>query len=171
MPRADGSGEPEGRGKRIRRILSLVLLPNLIVAAAKLGYGFISGSVGMSADGFHSLLDAFANVVGTAAAVRHPDRDHHFGHGRYETLAPMAIGARIVVGVFEIVQSTVERLKAGEAPEVTKLSFVVMRSGTMPVQKPRLSCMSSRWSPLTPGRTPSSGMKLNIRLTKRRDRD
>jgi cation diffusion facilitator family transporter len=106
MPRADGSGEPEGRGKRTRRILPLVLLLNLTVAAAKLGHGFISGSEGMSADGVHSMLDAFANVVGIAGiavAERPPDREHHFGHGRYETLASMAIGTPMAVGVFEIV--------------------------------------------------------------------
>ena len=72
-----------------------MLLLNLLVAGAKLGYGFFSGSVAMTADGFNSLLDGFANVigiVGIAVAARPPDREHHFGHGRYETLASMAIG-------------------------------------------------------------------------------
>jgi cation diffusion facilitator family transporter len=132
---ADPSWEPTGRGKQIRRILSLVLALNLVVAGAKLGYGYISGSVAMSADGFHSLLDAFANVVGIvgiAVAARPPDQEHHFGHGRYETLASMAIGALMAVGVFEIVQSAVGRWQAGETPEVTQLSFGVML-GTMAI--------------------------------------
>lgn len=134
-PGTDASRDSEGRGKQIRRILSLVLALNLIVAAAKLGYGFISGSVAMSADGFHSLLDAFANVVGIAGiavASRPPDQEHHFGHDRYETLASMAIGAIMAVGVLEIVQSAVGRWRAGEAPEVTRLSFGVML-GTMAI--------------------------------------
>jgi cation diffusion facilitator family transporter len=135
MARADASREPAGRGKQIRRILAVVLALNLAVAAAKLGYGFISGSVAMSADGFHSLLDAFANVVGIvgiAVAARPPDREHHFGHGRYETLASMAIGAIMAVGVLEIVQSALGRWQAGETPEVTRLSFGVML-GTMAI--------------------------------------
>jgi cation diffusion facilitator family transporter len=135
VPGAGASREPAGRGKQIRRILSLVLALNLVVAVAKLGYGFISGSVAMSADGFHSLLDAFANVVGIvgiAVAARPPDREHHFGHGRYETLASMAIGALMAVGVFEIVQSAVSRWQAGDTPEVTRLSFAVML-GTMAI--------------------------------------
>ncbi len=122
---ADAGREPAGRGKQIRRILSLVLALNLVVATAKLGYGFISGSVAMSADGFHSLLDALWQR-------RPPDREHHFGHGRYETLASMAIGATMAVGVFEIVQSAVSRWQAGDTPEVTRLSFGVML-GTMAV--------------------------------------
>jgi len=108
---------------------------NLLVAGAKLSYGFISGSVAMSADGFNSLLDGFANVVGIAGiavAARPPDREHHFGHGRYETLASMAIGALMAVGVLEIVQSAIGRWQAGDTPEVTRLSFGVM-IGTMVV--------------------------------------
>ena len=135
LTEADASREPASRDKQIRRILSLVLALNLLVALAKLGYGYISGSVAMSADGFHSLLDAFANVVGIvgiSVAARPPDREHHFGHGRYETLASMAIGALMAVGVFEIVQSAIGRWRAGEAPEVTRLSFAVML-GTMAI--------------------------------------
>jgi len=132
---ADAGRESAGRGNDIRHILAVVLALNLAVAGAKLGYGFISGSVAMSADGFHSLLDGFANVVGIvgiAVAARPPDREHHFGHGRYETLASMAIGALMAVGVLEIVQSALGRWQAGETPQVTRLSFGVML-GTMAV--------------------------------------
>jgi cation diffusion facilitator family transporter len=123
------------RGQQIRHILTVVLVLNLAVAGAKIGYGYISGSVAMSADGYNSLLDAFANVVGLvgiAVAARPPDREHHFGHGRYETLASMAIGALMAVGVLEIVQSAIARWQAGDTPEVTRLSFGVM-IGTMAV--------------------------------------
>jgi cation diffusion facilitator family transporter len=121
--------ESSQRGREIRRILLAVLALNLAVAAAKLSYGYISGSVAMGADGFQSLLDAFANViglVGIAVATRPPDQEHHFGHGRYETLASMGIGALMAVGVLEIVQSAIGRWRAGEAPDVTALSFGVM---------------------------------------------
>jgi cation diffusion facilitator family transporter len=113
----------------------VVLLLNLLVAGAKLGYGFVSGSVAMTADGFHSLLDGFANVigiVGIAVASRPPDREHLFGHGRYETLASMAIGGLMAVAVIEIVQSAVSRWQAGDMPEVTRLSFGIML-GTMAI--------------------------------------
>jgi cation diffusion facilitator family transporter len=130
-----GRGSAGGRNSEIRRILAVVLLLNLLVAAAKLGYGYVSGSVAMTADGFQSLLDAFANIigiVGIAVAARPPDREHHFGHERYETLASMAIGALMAVAVIEIVQSALARWQAGESPEVTRLSFAVML-GTMAI--------------------------------------
>jgi cation diffusion facilitator family transporter len=117
------------RGAQIRHVLTVVLALNLVVAAAKLGYGYVSGSVAMTADGFQSLLDALANVVGIVGivvAARPPDREHHFGHERYETLASMAIGALMAVGVVEIVRAAIERWQSGQAPEVTALSFAVM---------------------------------------------
>jgi hypothetical protein len=86
---ADASHESAGRGNQIRQILSMVLALNLTVAGAKLDYGFVSGSVAMSADGFHSLLDGFRKVVGpeTQAIVHvepaeppHTRPDPIFGH-------------------------------------------------------------------------------------------
>lgn len=123
------------RAAQIRRVLAIVLVLNLLVAVAKLGYGYVSGSVAMSADGFQSLLDGFANVVGIvgiAVAARPPDLEHHFGHERYETLASMVIGAMMAVGVFEIVTTAISRWQSGESPRITTLSFVVLL-GTMAV--------------------------------------
>jgi cation diffusion facilitator family transporter len=132
---AAASEESAGRGNLIRQILSVVLVLNPTVAGAKIGCGFVSGSVAMSADGFHSLLDGFANVVGIVGigvAARPPDQEHHFGHGRYETLASMAIGPLMAVGVLGIVQSAIGRWQSGKTPQVTRLSFGVML-GTMAI--------------------------------------
>ena len=68
MSGADASRDPAGRGNQIRQILSVVLALNLIVAGAKLGYGFVSGSVAMSAakaPGTRWLLCAFMSVIST----------------------------------------------------------------------------------------------------------
>lgn len=117
------------RSREIRRILIVVLALNLLVAGAKLGFGYLSGSVAMTADGFNSLLDGFANVIGIAGiavAARPPDWEHHFGHERYETLASMVIGGLMAIGVVEIVQSALERWQSGASPDVSRQSFAVM---------------------------------------------
>jgi len=132
---AEAGGGSAARGNQIRHILSVVLAPNFAVADAKLGHGFFSGLLAMSADGFHALLDGFANVVGVigiVVAARPPDRGHQFSHERYETLASMAIGALMAVGVIEIVQSAIGRWQSRETPQVTRLSFGVML-GTMAI--------------------------------------
>jgi cation diffusion facilitator family transporter len=134
-PLPGSHGEPFHRSRRILRALAVVLVLNLLVSVAKLGYGHITGSVAMTADGFNSLLDSLANVVGIVGivvAARPPDREHHFGHERYETLASMAIGALMAVGVLQIVQIAIGRWQSGATPEITPLSFGIML-GTMAI--------------------------------------
>lgn len=113
----------------------MVLGLNLLVAAAKLVYGVRSGSVAMTADGVQSLLDGLANVIGLAGiaiAARPPDREHHYGHERYETLAAVAIAGLMAISVVEIAQSAVDRWQSGDRPTVTALSFAILL-GTMAV--------------------------------------
>jgi len=132
---ADREREVRARTEAIRRVLLAVLGLNILVAGAKLGYGWYSGSVAMSADGVQSLLDGLANVVGLvgiAVAARPPDEEHHYGHERYETLASMAIAGLMTIGVVEVVESAVGQWRTGERPDVTAVSFAVLL-GTMAV--------------------------------------
>ncbi len=84
----------------VRRVLIVVLVLNLGVAAAKLLVGWLSGSISMVADGFHSLTDGSSNVVGLIAlsvAGRPPDEDHPYGHRKFETLAALMIGGLLAL--------------------------------------------------------------------------
>jgi cation diffusion facilitator family transporter len=83
----------------------------------------------MAADGFHSLLDAFGNVValvGVAIAARPPDPNHPYGHHRYETLTSLGIAGLMLLALSGLVQGAWSRLWSGAAPDVTTLSFLVM---------------------------------------------
>ena len=117
------------RDRSVRITLVWVLVLNLGVATAKLAVGWLSGSISMVADGFHSLTDGASNViglVGLAVAGRPPDADHPYGHRKFETLAALMIGALLALTAWEVLKSCVERLREGGAPEVTPLSFWVM---------------------------------------------
>ena len=124
------SGVAGQRIRQIRFVLWAVLFLNLFVALAKLVWGTISGSVAMQADGFHSMFDGVSNVVGLVGmglASRPADRDHPYGHGKYETYASAAIGAMLVFAAYRVGSAAFERLLGeGPPPEVTAISFVVM---------------------------------------------
>lgn len=110
-------------------MLLAVLVLNLLVAFAKITFGVISGSLAITADGFHSLMDGFGNVValvGIAIAARPPDPNHAYGHHRYETLTSLGVAGLMLLALFGLVQGAWDRLQSGNAPEVTALSFVVM---------------------------------------------
>ena len=123
-PAASGSN-----ARHVRRVLLVVLLINVVTAAAKLGVGAISGSLALRADGLHALLDGSSNVVGLVGvwlAAKPPDAGHPYGHRRFETLAAIAIGLLILAGLFAILDSLVSALAAGEAaPIQSPLAAVV----------------------------------------------
>lgn len=126
---ADSDGRV-GRMREIRRALWAILLLNVAVAAAKLTYGWATGSAAMQADGFHSFFDGASNVVGLVGmgiAARPADRDHPYGHGKYETYASAAIGAMLLFAAYRVGSSAVSQFAGSAEPtRVTFLSFAIM---------------------------------------------
>jgi cation diffusion facilitator family transporter len=119
----------EPRFAEVGRVLVRVLFLNLAVAVAKIAYGQISGSISILSDGFHSLTDGASNVValvGLRLAQKPPDRNHPYGHRKFETLAAAAIALFLLIIVLEVGQAAVSRLRSGGAPSVTLASFVIM---------------------------------------------
>ena len=115
--------------QQVRRVLLITLALNLLVASGKIIIGLVSGALAITADGLHSIVDGSGNIVGliaTRLADRPPDENHPYGHGRFETLAALVIGALLLVTAWEIVRGALERLGGGAAPEITPLAFVVM---------------------------------------------
>ncbi len=102
--KGERAGTVRERDRRVARVLWLVLGANVAVAAAKLSVGASIGALSLLADGLHTALDASSNVValfGLAIASRPPNRDHPYGHRRFETLAAVVIGMFIAGGVIE----------------------------------------------------------------------
>lgn len=123
------------RFKKVRYVLVLVLFLNLAVAFAKIIYGTLTGTLSMTADGYHSLFDGVSNIVGLVGifiASRPPDRDHPYGHQKYETFASIFIAVLLLFVGFEIFQNALDRFLVRSTPEVTALSFIIML-GTMGV--------------------------------------
>jgi len=113
----------------VRRVLLVTWLLNLAVSGAKIAVGFLSGSLSMVADGYHSLLDGANNVVGlvlTAFAYAPPDRGHPYGHRKFENAATLAIGVGLLALAFNLVSTAFSRLAEHRAPTITRLNWVVM---------------------------------------------
>ncbi|MBE0475966.1 MAG: cation transporter [Coriobacteriia bacterium] len=125
------------RVRTVRRVLLAILGLNASVAAAKIAYGLLSGSIAMRADGFHSLFDGLSNVIGLVGiglASRPADRTHPYGHGKFETYASAAIGAMLMLAAYNVGSEALGRLLDGPdgAPRVDAGSFAVML-GTLAV--------------------------------------
>ncbi|MDD3246936.1 MAG: cation diffusion facilitator family transporter [Methanosarcina sp.] len=123
------------RFKKVQQVLVLVLFLNLAVAFAKIIYGTLTSTLSMTADGYHSLFDGISNIVGLVGifiASRPPDREHPYGHQKYETVASIFIAVLLLFVSFEIFQNALHRFLLQSTPGVTPLSFIIML-GTMGV--------------------------------------
>jgi cation diffusion facilitator family transporter len=120
---------PSSRLRTIARLLVVILGLNLLVAVAKLVFGHWCGSLALSADGIHSLLDASANViglVGMSVAGRPPDANHPYGHRKYETFAALGVVCTMLLGCREILAEGLARLRTPAEPSITPLAVGVM---------------------------------------------
>ncbi|MGP0593154.1 cation diffusion facilitator family transporter [Nitrospira sp. T9] len=117
----------------IRRILWWILILNLIVAAAKWGYGVMTYSLGLQADGLHSTFDGLSNVIGLLGlwlATAPPDANHPYGHKKFETLAAGSIGGFLVMTCLYLLWKAYQSWTLDLHPQVTGISFFIM-IGTM----------------------------------------
>jgi len=98
------------------RITWAGLAVNLPLALGKIVVGSVANSPALVADGVHSLSDLASDVT-VLWALRHsargPDREHPWGHGRFETLATLAVAAALVLAAAGIVWDAGARLLAG----------------------------------------------------------
>ena len=129
VPRSPGLPAP-ARYRAVNRVLVRVLLLNLLVAVAKLAFGYTSGAISILSDGFHSLTDAASNVVGLVgvrAAGRPPDADHPYGHRKYETVAAAAVNVFLLLVIIEVLRNAFNHLTGrAQMGDITIASFVVM---------------------------------------------
>lgn len=90
--------------KIIRRVTLVGLWINVALVVAKLFFGYTGNSDALVADGYHSVSDFitdFIVIVFVATAYKAADREHPYGHGKYETAATVLISLILLgVGLF-----------------------------------------------------------------------
>jgi cation diffusion facilitator family transporter len=115
----------------IRRILIIVLLLNWAVALAKIAYGLLTKCASMTADGFHSLSDGASNIIGIVGihfACQPKDKDHPYGHKKYETFFSLIIAALLFILAFNLIKEGIEHLHHPVTPRIDAVSFLIMTS-------------------------------------------
>lgn len=115
--------------QKIRKILLIVLALNWAVALAKIIYGLSSRCFSMTADGFHSLSDGTSNIIGLLGiyfACQPVDKDHPYGHKKYETLFSLGIAAMLFIVSFNLLKEGWKRLYHPVLTQADIGSFAVM---------------------------------------------
>ncbi|MCT0198361.1 cation diffusion facilitator family transporter [Synechococcus sp. CS-1325] len=120
IPHPRGSASPPGDGReQVKRVLLTALAVNVLMSLLKLGVGLMSGSLAVLADAMHSATDGLSSLLGlitNGLSDPQPDRDHPYGHHKYEGVGALAIAAFIFFASFEILQTAFQRLSGGMTP-------------------------------------------------------
>lgn len=117
-----------------RRVFIITLILNLLVSFSELAWGYWSHTLSLTADGFHSLLDAGSNIIGIIAlslAMQPADTDHPYGHRKFEAMGSMVISFFIFLTAFHIAGEAIQRVinPAAAEPDISVLSYLIKAFG------------------------------------------
>ena len=88
------------REKEIYKVTAVGTVVNIALTIFKFVAGFVGRSSALVADAVHSLSDLVTDAIVfifVKAASKPIDRDHEYGHGKFETLATLIVGCILII--------------------------------------------------------------------------
>jgi cation diffusion facilitator family transporter len=104
------------------------VLTNILLFVLKFWAGIVTGSIALTADAWHTLSDSLSSIVVIIAvklSSKKADKDHPFGHGRWEQIAAMFIGFILAIIAWDFLTSSFEMFRSREAAEFGTLAILV----------------------------------------------
>jgi len=119
----------EQMNKLKQRTARLSVGSNLLLVILKLSVGVFSGAVSIVSEAAHSgvdLIAAFIAFYAVRKAVKPPDEQHAYGHGKVENLSGAIEAGLIVLAAIWIVYEAINKYYQAEAPEFLEYGVAVM---------------------------------------------
>jgi cation diffusion facilitator family transporter len=112
------------------RVAAISIFASAAMAATKLAVGIAIGSLALISDALHSAIDMVATII-TWAVVRVSDQpadaEHHYGHGKFESLSALGITALLYVLAGGILVESWSRLsERAPPPTISAIPFIVL---------------------------------------------
>ena len=106
---------------------ALGIICNLILFIIKISVGVMINSVAVISDAFNNFSDmgsTVVSVIGIRLSNKKPDRDHPFGHGRFEYISALIVAFIIMLVGFELLKSSYEKIV--EAPQANDINWLMI---------------------------------------------
>lgn len=100
------------KDQAVQRVILIEGLANVLIMLLKLVVGLSTGSLAVLGDAIHSLSDAANNVVAwfvIRLSNEPADREHPYGHRKFETLAVFGLAALLAVLGIELALTALQR--------------------------------------------------------------
>lgn len=128
--------------KKIIKKLSVIgIAGNIILSAFKLLAGIFGHSAAMISDAVHSLSDVFATLIayiGVVLSKRDADKEHPYGHERFECIASLILGVILActglgigyVGVKNLINAKTQEIVVPTVlPLIAAIVSIVVKEG------------------------------------------
>lgn len=105
------------------------IITNALLFAFKLAVGLIGNSITIIADAINNLSDAGSSVVtlvGFKLSSAPPDKDHPFGHARYEYITSLLVSVVVLLIGVLLFKSSIEKCITPEQVTVNVYTYVVL---------------------------------------------
>ena len=105
------------------------IVTNAILFAFKLAIGLIGNSITIVADAINNFSDAGSSVVtlvGFKLSATPPDKDHPFGHARYEYIASLFVSVVVLFIGIMLFKSSIEKCITPEQVTVSVYTYIVL---------------------------------------------
>ena len=102
---------------------------NVLLFAGKLTIGLIINSSAVMTDSFNNLSDAASSVislVGAKLAAKPADKEHPFGHGRYEYIVALIVSFLILEVGFSCFKTSIEKIIHPEELNISTIAIVIL---------------------------------------------
>jgi cation diffusion facilitator family transporter len=101
---------------------------NSFLFVLKLFLGLLINSIALITDAFHTLSDSFSSLViilGFRASKKDPDKEHPFGHGRFEYITMLIIAILLGIAAVEFIWESIQRLMSSFEVEKNDYLWIV----------------------------------------------
>ncbi len=102
---------------------------NVILFAVKMAIGMVINSISVMADAFNNLSDAASSIIsfiGVKLAERPADKEHPFGHGRFEYISALAVAFLILQVGFTLFKSAIDKVLHPEKIEFNLILIIFL---------------------------------------------
>lgn len=106
-------------------LVSIIL--NLLLFVLKYYAGIASASLALIADAWHTLSDSLTSLVvifGIKLSSKKPDKEHPFGHGRWEQISALIIAILLALVGVEFMKDAIAKLRGHEAADFGWLAYL-----------------------------------------------
>lgn len=150
------------REKQITRVTLIGSIVNLLLTAIKIIAGIVGKSGAMIADGIHSLSDLASDIVVlifVPIAGRAKDKNHQYGHGKFETLATLVVSLILMfVAIRLVTNSTKSIISALSGNILPKPGYIALAAAIISIVSKEILY---QYTALVARRTNSSVCKAN----------